>query len=168
MLMAGIVKEISQNLPVLFFLIAIFVTMRRARRARLSRRAVNIWAILWTELTFYYIGFTMVWAGIFHAYFSSIAAPAIGWKPSPFEFELGWLEIGLGVAALLSHPRGKAYRAAVTIPFVIFLLAAASLHIDQLVRFHNYAPGNAGITLWFGDIFSPLFVAFCALSSRHE
>lgn len=169
MLIADVIKTILTNLPVLFFLIAIGVTIARVRRGRLARRPVSAATTLWIELVFYYVGFTMIWAGVYHAYFASIAAPYIGWQPSPFEFELGWFEIALGVTALISRGRGVAYRTAVTIPFVIFMLAAAAQHIDQIIRLHNDAPGNAGIgVLWFGDVFSPLFIAAVALLSRGD
>ena len=160
-------KAIVSNLPVLFFLLAILGTIGRVRRGRLGRRAVSVSTTLWAELVFYYIGLSMIWAGFFHAYFQNIAASTIGWQPSPFEYELGWLEIALGITALLSRGRGRAWRTAVTIPFVAFTLAAAAQHVNQLIKLHNYAPGNAGIgALWFGDIFSPLFIAVVALLSR--
>lgn len=166
MAMADVIKAILSNLPILFFVIAIVSAIRRVRRGRLGRRHVSVASTLWAELTFYYVGFTLIWAGIFHAYFQSVTAPSIGWQPSPFEYELGWLEIALGVAALLSRGRGRAWRTAVTIPFVIFMLAAAAQHINQMIVRHNYAPGNAGIVLWFGDIFSPIFIAVVALLSQ--
>ena len=167
MAIAGIIKTILSNLPVLFFIVAILSTIAKVRRGRLGRRPVSVSTTLWAELVFYHIGFSLIWAGVFHAFFQTIAAPNIGWQPSPFEYELGWLEIAIGITALLSRGRGRAWRMAVTIPFVIFMLAAAAQHIDQIVKLHNYAPGNAGIgMLWFGDIFSPLFIAGTALLSR--
>lgn len=169
MLIADIIKAILSNLPVIFFAIAILTTIAKVRRGRLARRPVGVAVTLWTDLVFYYVSFTMIWAGIFHAYFQQVAAPNIGWQPSPFEYELGWFEIALGITALFSRRGGKGYRIAVTIPFVIFLLAAGAQHIDEMIRLHNYAPGNAGIgILWFGDIFSPLFLAAVALLARNE
>lgn len=169
MLIADVIRGILSNLPVLFFIVALVTAIAKIRRARLGRRPIATATIVWTELTFYYVGLTMIWAGIFHAYFQAIAAPQIGWQPSPFEYELGWFEIGLGAAALFSRRYGKSYRAAITIPFVVFSLAAAAQHLDQIVRLHNYAPGNAGIgVLWFGDIFAPLLIGAAALMSRHE
>ncbi len=169
MLIADVIRTVLGNLPVLFFIMALAAVIAKIRRAGLGRRPIPSTTIVWTELTFYYVGLTMIWAGIFHAYFQSIAAPQIGWQPSPFEYELGWFEIGLGVAALFSRRYGNGYRAAITVPFVIFSLAAAAQHLDEILKLHNYAPANAGIVvLWFGDIFVPLLIGAAALMSRHE
>ena len=35
-----------------------------------------------------------------------------------------------------------------------------------MLAMHNYAPGNAGPILWFGDIALPIFTLFLALASR--
>ncbi|HEV7179290.1 MAG TPA: DUF6790 family protein, partial [Candidatus Baltobacteraceae bacterium] len=94
MLIADTVKTVLSNLFILFFLIAIVTTIVKVRRAKIGRRPVSVSYILWGELLFYSVGLTLLWAGVFHAYFESIAAPSIGWQPSPFEYELGWFEIG--------------------------------------------------------------------------
>lgn len=165
--MAAAISAILGNIFVLFFAIAIMATFFKVRRARIAHRTANLAYILWGEMLFYAVGLTMIWAGIFHAYAQGIAAPSIGWQPSPFEYELGWFEIGFGFVALLALWRGAEFRLAATIPFAIFSLAAAAQHIQQIVRLQNYAPGNAGLVLWFGDIFVPIFVLVLAfLSSR--
>ena len=78
MLIADVIRGILSNLPVLFFIVALVTAIAKIRRARLGRRPIATATIVWTELTFYYVGLTMIWAGIFHAYFQGIAAPQIG------------------------------------------------------------------------------------------
>lgn len=162
------ISAILGNIFILFFAIAVVVTFAKVRRAGIAHRPIRVAFVLWGETLFYAVGLTMVWAGIFHAYMQDIAAPSIGWQPSPFEYELGWFEIGFGLVAMLSLWRGVEFRLAATIPFVIFSLAAAAQHIEQIVRVHNYAPGNAGLVLWFGDIFVPLFVLVLACLAREH
>ena len=162
------VRAILSNVFVLFFALAILITVVKMRRFRMSRRPVNAAYVLWGETLFYAVGLTMIWAGIFHAYAQNIAAPSIGWQPSPFEFELGWFEIGFGIVAMMSLWQGTEFRLAATIPFAVFSLAAAAQHIEQILRLHNYAPGNAGLVLWFGDIFVPLFVLVVAALSMRD
>lgn len=164
--MVTAISAVLSNIFILFFAIAIGTTIVKVRRVRISRRPVSVAYVLWGEMLFYAVGLTMIWAGLFHAYAQGIVAPSIGWQPSPFEFELGWFEIGFGVVAMLSLWRGHEFRIAATIPFVIFSLAAAAQHIQQIVRLHNYAPGNAGLVLWFGDIFMPLLILVLAILSR--
>lgn len=165
--MASVIGAILGNVFIVFFIVAIVMTVVKVRRVRLSRRPVSITYVLWGEMLFYAVGLTMLWAGSFHAYAQQIAAPSIGWKPSPFEFELGWFEIGFAVIAMLSLWRGAEFRLATTIPFVIFSFAAAAQHINQILVLHNLAPGNAGLVLWFGDIFMPLFILVLAFLARN-
>jgi hypothetical protein len=110
------------------------------------------------------IGFAYVW--YFHAFLSNFTAPAIGWKPSPFEWELAWAELGIGVIAILALWRGYEMRLAATLVSAIFLFGAAAQHIHLMVTAHNYAPGNAGAVLWFGDIALPVLLLILAFASR--
>jgi hypothetical protein len=167
-LIADTVKTVLSNLFILFFLIAIVTTIVKVRRAKIGRRPVSVSYILWGELLFYSVGLTLLWAGVFHAYFESITAPSIGWQPSPFEYELGWFEIGFSVIAMAALWRNFGFRLAATFAFAIFSFAAAAQHIDQMTRLHNYAPGNAGAVLWFGDLFMPLLLLVLAFLSRDE
>lgn len=164
-MIADAIKLILSNLYIVFFLIAIGTTIAKVRRASIARKPVSIPLILWGELLFYYVGFGFLWAGIFHAYAQNVAAPSIGWQPSPFEFELGWMEIALAFVAMLSLFRVH-FRLAVTLVVSIFGLAAAAQHIQQILCCQNYAPGNAGPILWFSDIFCSLLLLVLAFLSR--
>ncbi|MBV8344926.1 MAG: hypothetical protein JO190_08060 [Candidatus Eremiobacteraeota bacterium] len=150
------------------FAIAVVMTIVKLRRFKLEHRPVNAAYVFWGEVLFYNVGIGFVLVGIFHAYFPQIAAPSIGWTPSPFEYELGWIEIALGLVAIMALWRGYEFRLAATIVFAIFALAAAAGHIQQIQCCHNYAPGNAGLTLWFGDIFVPVVIVVAAALCRGE
>jgi hypothetical protein len=165
-MIAKAISAVLSNFFIIFFVIAVCTTIAKLRRARSEHRPVNAAYVLWGELVFYSVGIAYIYAGIFHAYFQQIAAPSIGWQPSPFEYELGWMEIGLGFVAVLALWRGFEFRLASTIVFVIFSLAAAAQHIQQLVCCRNYAPDNAGLILWFGDIFVPLLLVVLAALSQ--
>ncbi|MDQ2680405.1 MAG: hypothetical protein M3Y21_05200 [Candidatus Eremiobacteraeota bacterium] len=164
--MAKIISGILGNLPIVFFVIALFVAFRRVRFARKGHKLVSVPYIFWGEILFYAVGLGFLWGGIFHAFFQQTAAPSIGWQPSPFEWELGWAEIGVAVVALMSLARGFEFRLATTLIFGIFSFAAAFQHIHQIVCCRNFAPGNAGPILWFGDLFLPLLLFILALLSR--
>ena len=167
---ASVISWIFTNTAVWLFLVALIVTVVKMRRARFARRVVTATYLLWGETLFYVLGLGFVYIGIMHAYFGATVAPTIGWSPSPFEYELGWTEIGLGNVAMLSLWRGYEMRLAATLIFAIFSFAAAAQHVDQIVRLKNYAPGNAGLILWWGDIALPIVVLVLAYLSReaHE
>lgn len=156
------------NLYVVLFAVAICTWLFKMRRDRAAGKRPHWAYVLWGELLFYSVGLNFAYTGIFHAYFQGLVAPLIGWQPSPFEFELGWGEIGLAAIALLSLRRGYEFRLATTVVFCIFSIAAAAQHIAQIVCCRNLAPDNAGLVLWFGDVALPVAILALALLARGE
>lgn len=166
-MIALFISGIFENFFLLLFVLAISATILRVRRHRRNREPVNVAYVLWGELLFYSVGIGFAYTGILHAYFQHIVAPSIGWQPSPFEYELGWMEIPIALIAIMAVWRGFEFRLAATIVVAVFLLAAAAQHINEIMCCHNYAPDNAGLLLWFGDIFVPLLLlTVAALSVR--
>ncbi len=165
-MIAKAIFGILSNLTIVFFIIALIVAFRKVRQAHRRHVLVSVPYIFWGEILFYAVGLGFLWDGTFHAFFQHIAAPSIGWRSSPFEWELGWAEIGLALVALMALIRGFEFRLAATLIFGIFSFAAAFQHIHQIVCCHNSAPGNSGLILWFGDLFLPLLLFILALASR--
>jgi len=79
---------------------------------------------------------------------------------------------GQGVAFVLGNSfialSAITVRLGATILFAIFALAAAAGHIQQIMCCRNYAPGHAGLTLWFFDIFVPGVIVVMAALCRGE
>lgn len=164
-MIATVIAAVLSNWFLVLFVIALCTTFAKMRRH--GAAGSDLAGVAWRELVFYMVGIGYAYAGIFHAYFQSIVAPSIGWQPSPFEYELGWMEIGLGIVAMLSMWRGREFRLAATIGLAVFSLAAAAQHIAQIACCHNDAPGNAGLVVWFADILLPLLlVAVAAVAYR--
>jgi hypothetical protein len=154
------------NIQIPLFVIAILVTIVKLRRAGARHEVMSGAYTFWGEVLFYCFGLGMIYAWYFHAFQSPLVAPTIGWQPSPFEWELAWAELGIGVIGVLSLWRSYDMRLATTLAAAIFAFGAAAQHIHQIVALHNYAPGNAGAILWFGDIALPLITLLLALASR--
>lgn len=154
------------NIQIPLFVIAVIVTLVKMRRASAHHEVMTASYTLWGEVLFYCFGLGFVYMWYMHGFMSDFVAPMIGWKPSPFEWELAWFELGTGVVAIISLWRSYDMRLAATLVSAIFLFGAAAQHIQQMMTAHNYAPGNAGTVLWFGDIALPLFTLFLALASR--
>ncbi|MDQ2871643.1 MAG: hypothetical protein M3R35_00780 [Candidatus Eremiobacteraeota bacterium] len=163
---AAVITVVAQNFGIVLFVIAIVVAAVKLRRARTGRRVTSWPYVFWGEILFYAVGLGMVYAGAYHAFAQSMASKSIGWVPSPFEWELAWAEFGTAVIAIAALWRGFEMRLAATIVFVIFSFGAAFQHVNQIRCCHNYAPGNAGPILWFGDIVLPLIVLVLAVFSR--
>lgn len=167
-MIADLIRTALSNWLVVLLLIAGVTSFRRIRRARMARRPFSASYIVWGELLFYIYGIGAIYTGVLHAYFSAMVAATIGWAPSPFQYELGWMEIGVGVVALIAGPRGYGFRLAATLPYTIFLLAAAAQHIHLLLTQHDMSPGNAGLVLWLGDIAIPLAMLILTRIAREE
>lgn len=163
--MVNAIAWIIGNGYLVLFVVAVCTTLAKVRRERPPDVAGAAY-IAWGELLFYAIGIWFVSAGIMHAYFQDLAAPKIGWQPSPFEYELGWIELPLGVVAMMSLWRGSEFRLATTLIASTFTLAAAAQHLQQMICCANYAPSNAGPVLWFGDIVIPVLLLVLAALSR--
>ena len=104
---------------------------------------------------------------IFHVFFGDIAAKFIGWENSPFQAEVGFASLGVGIAGVLAFKASLPFRFATLIPPWAFSLGAAGGHIYQMIVAHNFAPGNVGLVLPI-DILMPIVgFVFLWLSYKH-
>jgi hypothetical protein len=106
-----------------------------------------------------------------HAFHAAATAEIIGWPPgSPFQFEVAMANLAFGVLGILCLWLRGGFWAATIIGFALFLEGAAYGHIRDIILNHNYAPGNAGVILYW-DIIVPLvqlvlLVAYLRLTSK--
>jgi hypothetical protein len=104
---------------------------------------------------FFGIGVAYFYNFIFHVFFGDLAARFIGWSNSPFQLEVGFASLGFSVLGFLAFRRDHSLRVAAIVGPAVFMLGAAGGHVYQMLSFHNFAPGNAGI-IFYSDIFLPL------------
>ena len=100
------ISFILGNIQIPLFVIAVIVTIVKLRRAGARHEVMSVAFTFWGEVLFYCFGLGFVYVWYFHAFMASFVAPTIGWQPSPFEWELAWAELGIGVIAILSLWRG--------------------------------------------------------------
>lgn len=103
------------------------------------------------------LGLLGLWAFIGHVFFAGQSAASIGWAPSPFQYEVGVANLGLGLASLYAAFRGFEARLAVAIAAACFLIGAGFGHIRDIVVAGNLAPGNAG-PIMVTDFLTPLAI----------
>ena len=122
------------------------------------------------DLFAYYLLFTVGIAQfynfVFHVFFGDMAAEFIGWKPSPFQTELGFASLGFSVIGFLAFRGALRVRAAAVAGTSCFLLGAAGVHINQMIVAGNFAPGNAGV-IFYTDIGLPI-IGFALLWLQHR
>jgi hypothetical protein len=101
------------------------------------------------------LGVQSLWAFLCHVFIPEQAAASIGWEPSPFQYEVGVANLGIGLASLYAAFQGFQARAAVAVMATCFLGGAAVGHIRDITLGDNLAPGNAGPIL-YTDILTPI------------
>jgi hypothetical protein len=81
-------------------------------------------------------------SGTMHTLLRKTTAENIGWATSPFQLELGYLTYGLGVASIVASFLGQDAWIVITIITTFFMFGTAALHIQEMIKEHNFAPGN--------------------------
>ena len=149
------------DLPYIFLFMTVFVAILAVLISKFTNkpldneRIVEIFLLTFLVLS---VGIGSIWAFIGHAFISSQVAANIGWAPgSPFQLEVAFANLSIGVLGVLCYwIRGNFWTATV-ISSSIFLLGAAYGHIINMLQFANYAPGNAGAVLYM-DIIGPIIL----------
>ncbi len=103
------------------------------------------------------LGVQGLWAFIGHVFFAEQAAASIGWPNTPFQYEVGVANLGLGLASIYAAFRGFEARLAVAIAAAGFLIGAGIIHILDIMGKGNLAPGNAGPIL-VTDFLTPVVI----------
>jgi Na+/melibiose symporter-like transporter len=111
------------------------------------------------------VGLMGLWAALGHLAFPAEAAQAIGWATSPFQSEVGAANLGIGLAGLYAAFRSYEARFATTLVVAGFLCGAGIVHIGDIIRAGNFAPGNAGPIL-FTDFLTPIALLVLLAATR--
>lgn len=90
------------------------------------------------------VGLQGIWAGATHVFFPETGARYIGWKTSPFQFELGVADLAIGIVAVLSFWQSLPFKAAVVAYISLFYLGVSIGHIRDRLESGNREKGNFG------------------------
>ncbi|MCB1443723.1 MAG: hypothetical protein KDJ72_11945 [Methyloceanibacter sp.] len=101
------------------------------------------------------LGLLGIWAFVGHVMFPLRSAAAIGWQPSPFQFEVGYANLGIGLASLYAAFTTFYARVAVAIAASCFLVGAGIGHVHDIIAYGNLTAGNAGPIL-VTDFLTPM------------
>jgi len=134
------IKLVLTNLPAILFVVAFVLAYAVKSPEPLPARLLS-WLLLLS------VGVENVWFGFFHMFFPEMASSTIGWKASPFEFEIGAADFSLGVIAIVSFWRSLEFKAAVVLYVTLFYAGVASIHVYEAVVAGNFAPNNFGLLL---------------------
>ena len=113
------------------------------------------------------IGVSNVVNFVFHVFFGEMAAKFIGWEDSPFQAEVGFASLGVGIAGIIAFRATLPFRVATLIPPSVFSLGAAGGNIYQMIAAHNFSPGNVGVVLPMNFVIPLTGFLFLWLSYKH-
>jgi len=134
------------------FLILIHVSLRIKR--------VSLAEIVYRWIALFALGLAGIYTATMHFFFAEMAAAAIGWTVSPFQFEVGMADLALGILGVVSFRASYGFRLATVIAAVCMLWGDALGHLYQLLKYQNVADGNAGT--WFAlDLIVPAILLIC-------
>lgn len=94
------------------------------------------------------LGWTGVVASLMHTALARRTAESIGWPTSGFQYEVGFANLGIGLAGIYaaSHDSPEGWVAA-SIAGSAFLLLAGAYHVREIITERNFNPGNTVILL---------------------
>lgn len=99
-------------------------------------------------------GAMVIVSGVMHTFFAKKTAAMIGWQTNGFQYEIGFVSYGMGIAGLVAATLGSQAWLIVSIALSVFLLGAAANHIKEMVTDRNFHPGNTVILIY--DIGLPI------------
>lgn len=142
--------------PIVMWVFAIFASGVAVGREPKPRPPGFVADRLIRYIMLFPVGIQGLWGALDHLGFPARTAASIGWAPSPFQFEVGVANLGLGVAGLIAAFYGSwNFRLSLAIYVLFFLGGAAWGHVIQMMNAANFAPGNAG-PIFYTDILTPV------------
>lgn len=117
--------------------------------------------------TFGITGFASIVSFFIHFFFADRVAQSIGWEAgSPFQLEVAGANLAVGLLGF-----GGFWRRDFWLPYVIsktaFLWVAGITHMIDLIDHNNFAPGNAGLTLYMDFIWPLIYIGLLFLLQRY-
>lgn len=100
-----------------------------------------------------------------HMFLSDVVAESIGWPSgSPFQLEMGFANLALGLLGLVAAARRDSFREATVLAVVTVGVGATVVHVLDILQTGNLAPGNTVQNV--ANLVRPLFLVWCLRASR--
>jgi hypothetical protein len=78
-----------------------------------------------------------------HLFYADVVAEAIGWQAgSPFQLEMGFANLTLGILGILAVGRRDGFRTATIIATIVIGFGATSVHLHDIIAHGNLSAGN--------------------------
>lgn len=128
--------------------LSVIISIIRIMRLKEKKNKLRIIEILFINFTVICFGGLGIWGFIGHVFVADILATNIGWPTgNPFQTEIGITNLAVGITAILAIFIRENYWIASTVVNSIFLLGAATLHLQEMIEKNNYNIGNTFILI---------------------
>jgi hypothetical protein len=155
------IRFVLSHIPAIMFVVALAVAALAKRPSNFSTRLLS-WMLLLS------VGVEELWAGLFHVFFSRVAAASIGWEVSPFQFEIGVADIAIGVTAIISFWRSLPFKAATIAYVTLFYAGVAIGHVREAVASGDFSENNFGSLLLITVVKVFLLPALYLMTQKNE
>jgi len=93
-------------------------------------------------------GIMFLVSGVMHTVFAKSTAKNIGWQTNGFQYEIGFVSLGLGLAGIVAGQSGYGAWWPIAIAQSVFLVLAGANHVRDMAKERNFAPGNTLVLLY--------------------
>src|SRR5919199_1924597 len=153
--MEEVIRFLLRNFTLTLLVLGLVASAASLLRAPRPWTAPTVVEALFSYFILFSIALGYLYNGIVHVFFGEMAARFIGWADSPFQTELGFASLGFAAVGFLAFRGSFDMRTAAVVGPACFLLGAAGTHIVDMLKSHNFAPGNAGV-IFYTDILLPV------------
>ena len=104
------------NYFVTFFIIGLVAAVISLAKKPKPLRVSEVSEALFSYYLLFAVGINNLINFVFHVFFGDIAAKFIGWENSPFQAEVGFASLGVGIAGVIAFKASLPFRFATLIP----------------------------------------------------
>jgi hypothetical protein len=164
--MRDVIRFILQNFTLTLLMLGLVASALTLPRMPRPWVAPTVVEALFSYFLLFSVGLSCLYNFVFHVFFGGMTARFIGWADSPFQTELGFASLGFAAIGFLAFRGSFDMRTAAVAGPACFLLGAAGTHAADMLKAHNFAPGNAGV-IFYTDILLPV-IGFTLLWLQHR
>jgi hypothetical protein len=151
-----------------FFILGLVIGAIHLLRDKQPRTAGHVADVLLLWLLVITIGVGGVFVFLAHTVWADSTAVSIGWPTgNPFQTEVAVANLAIGVLGILCYWFRDNFWLATVIGNAVWQLGDAVIHIRQIIVANNWAPNNAGVTL-YTDIGIPVVLIGLLVIARRQ
>jgi len=134
------------------------------RHARTPARRIELFTVYLLAIS---VGASGLGGAFGHLFLSDLIAEGVGWPVgSPFQLEMGFANLALGILGIMAISRRDGFRTATIVAVTVVGVGATTVHLMDIAATGNLAPGNTVQNL--GNLLDPvLLIALAWLANRH-